>query len=155
MRNNIFVLSRENFKKLLKEDMHESKFMKSAFISIHEPGNNFYGAIAKPFPVILEDSENVLNLWFNDCEEPCPEIEAVLFNEEMANKIVEFVEKNKGATNWFIHCTMGKCRSGAVGECLSDYFGINYYKFKRDNPQVQPNMWVKKLINNALNHDIV
>lgn len=147
--NNIFIMSRAKFKEEIKS-LTEQQFMATAFISIHEPKNKIIGGYAEPWPVILEESSNVLNLWFNDEDEYNPETESVLFTEEMAKSIKRFVQNNKDKKQWVIHCTMGQCRSGAVGECISDYLGNEYFKFKRDNPQIKPNVHVKKLLNNEL-----
>lgn len=149
MRNNIFVLSRDRFKKEISQ-LSEQQFMATAFVSIHEPKNKIIGGYVEAWPVILEESENVLNLWFNDCEEECPDVEAILFNEEMGHKLIEFIKKNKDKKQWILHCTMGQSRSGAVGEFLADYFGISYHLFKRDNPQVKPNTLVKNTLRKYL-----
>lgn len=138
-------MSRTKFKEELKS-LTEQQFMATAFISIHEPRNKIIGGYVEPWPVILDENSNVLNLWFNDEEEYNPDTESVLFDEEMAKSIKRFVENNKDKKQWIIHCTMGKCRSGAVGECLNDYFGNDYFQFKRDNPQIQPNILVKNIL---------
>lgn len=145
-------MSRSKFKEELKS-LTEQQFVATAFISIHEPRNKIIGGYVEPWPVILEESSNVLNLWFNDEEEYNPDTESVLFNEEMAKSIKRFVQNNKDKKQWIIHCTMGKCRSGAVGECLSDYFGNHYFEFKRDNPQIQPNVLVKRILTQTLSEE--
>lgn len=147
--NNIFILSRTKFKEELKS-LTEQQFMATAFISIHEPKNKIIGGYVEPWPVILEESSNVLNLWFNDEDKYNPETESVLFDEEMAKSIKRFVLANKDKKQWLIHCTAGICRSGAVGECISDYLGNDYFKFKRDNPQINSNIHVKTILKNEL-----
>lgn len=144
MRNNIFCLSRSNFRTLV-SDLSEQQFMASAFICVNEPVHN---ETEKEYNIpILVPAQNILNLWFDDAEELHEEVpELVLFNDEMANQIVRFVESNQSAKTWFIHCMMGKCRSGAIGDVLSEYFEIPYEYFKRDNPIVQPNILVKNLL---------
>lgn len=72
------------------------------------------------------------------------------FKEEMVKSIKRFVLANKDKKQWIIHCTAGVCRSGAVGECISDYLGNEYFKFKRDNPQIKPNVHVKTILKNEL-----
>ena len=42
--------------------------------------------------------------------------------EKLAQKVYDFVQNNLDKKAWFLHCTMGKCRSGAVGEVLAEYF---------------------------------
>lgn len=140
MRNHIFVKSRKDFKHAL-EDITEQQVMSGAFISIHTPGFD---------EIILEDSDNILNLTFHDSDEESFLEGEVLFNEDMSRRVHEFILKNHDAKFWLIHCTAGKCRSGAVGEVLSDYFEIPYHQFKRDNPQVQPNILVKKLLTKTI-----
>lgn len=149
MKNNIFVLSRDRFKKEISQ-LSEHQFLATAFISIHEPKNKIIGGYVEAWPTILEESENVLNLWFNDCEEDLPDVEAVLFDEEMGQKLINFIEDNKDKKQWILHCTAGISRSGAVGEFLADYFGIAYHLFKRDNSQVKPNTLVKNIMRKYL-----
>lgn len=141
--NNIFCLPKYKF-----EDIYKSKekisgfFDECAFISINDT-----------FEFIRPNKPNYLNLSFDDREEelillngePC-----VLFNEAHANAIKRFVQTNLDKKYWFIHCTMGKCRSGAIGEVLAEYFAINYFDFKKDNPQVTPNTLVKTLLRKIL-----
>lgn len=73
--------------------------------------------------------------------------------EELVRNIYEgtfirsaFIEKIKDAKNWFLHCTAGISRSGTIGEFISDYLGQDYFQFKRDNPQTNPNSEIKKIL---------
>lgn len=143
MKNHIYILSRLHFKNQIR-NLTQQQFMAGAFISIHEPNH-------EDFPIILEESNNVLNLQFHDAEEDYPEVQnLVLFNDIMAKKIKEFLEKNKDARFWLLHCTMGISRSGAIGEVLSEYFEIPYELFKRDNTRIIPNSLVKKILRDEL-----
>lgn len=138
----IFALSRVAFANLLDELTDQQK-EQSAFISINE--------VDPLFVEFQPDSPNYLNLRFDDVEEDLPLLngmKCVLFDENMANEIHEFVQGNLDKKAFFVHCTMGKCRSGAVAETLSDYFGERYEEFKRNNPQVQPNTLVKRILRN-------
>lgn len=158
--NNIFVFSRARFKdEILK--MNEDHFLNGAFISIHSPK---VGMSFNDTESILESSSNVLNLWFHDAdpisEEPLIfngiEITlepTVLFDTDMALQIHQFVKQNEKAKFWIIHCTAGISRSGAVGEILSEYFHIPYQQFKRDNPQVNPNIYVKNILKQIMIYD--
>lgn len=140
--NHIFVLSRKEFHDEVL-NLTEQRFTAGAFISINDPDK----------PNILAERPNILNLWFDDAEEQLPLLngeELILFNEEMARKVVDFVKVNEGAKFWMIHCTAGISRSGAVGDVLSEYFGIPYEQFKRTNPRVQPNTLVRKLLREKL-----
>lgn len=148
MKNHVKVIPRHNFKEIFEGEKRLKP--EYAAISIHEPRNKIIGGHVEAWPVIIEDAPNVLNLWFNDAEDYNPETESVLFDEDMADSVVRFVEANKDARFWILHCTMGKSRSGAIGGFLADYFGIKWEDFKRDNPQVQPNSLVKKLLTRRL-----
>lgn len=143
MKNYIFVFSREKFTNFVKT-LTEKQISESAFISIHEPKNKIIGGYVEAWPTILPESDNVLNLWFNDVEEDCPDVESVLFDEIMAQKVFDFVQNNSDKRAWFLHCTAGICRSGAVGDVLADYFEIPYQEFKYHNSQIRPNSLVRK-----------
>lgn len=136
--------------------MSEQQFMATAFISIHEPvknhGKELFGGESK---TILDSSSNILNLWFDDAEDQYPILgqsneKLILFNEDMAQKVIDFIEKNKDKKQWMLHCTAGINRSGSIGAFLADYFGISSWMFKRDNPQVQGNTLVKNLMRKYL-----
>ena len=154
--NNIYVFSRQKFKEEF-SSLTVEQFMAGAFISIHSPK---IGMSFNDTDQILESGPNVLNLWFHDAD---PEDEKLLigthrepvvyFNEDMASKIKNFVEENKDAKFWFIHCTAGICRSGAIGEVLADFFQIPYHQFKRDNPQIKPNIHVKNILKRIMLQD--
>lgn len=135
--NNIYVVSRKRFTDELKT-MTEQQFMAGAFISILDPKT----------PKILESGGNVLNLCFEDVDEDLKT--NLAFDKYIARAIRYFVEVNSDAKFWLIHCTAGVSRSGAVGEVLSEYFKIPYHQFKRDNPQVIPNVLVKKILREEL-----
>lgn len=136
----IFALSRVAFANLL-DELTDRQKEQSAFISINE--------VDPLFVEFQPNSSNYLNLRFDDVEEDLPLLDGmkcVLFDGEMADQIYEFVQSNNDKKAFFVHCTMGKCRSGAVAETLSDYFGNPYREFKRDNPIVQPNTLVKRIL---------
>lgn len=148
MKNHIFVLPRITYKSII-AGLTQRQKDDSAFIQINEFRhgiNEMFGGSSDP---IQPDSRNVLNLWFDDAEEDLPLLNGeklVLFNEEMAEKIYNFVMENRQAKMWVLHCTAGKARSGAVGDVLSEYFQVDYKDFKHHNPQVQPNTLVKNLL---------
>ncbi len=57
--------------------------------------------------------KGVLTLYFDDIVK---EVEgAVLFNEEMAEKIISFIEEHKKEETLLVHCYGGQSRSRAVG----------------------------------------
>lgn len=95
------------------------------------------------------NTDNVLNLEFDDIGEEELEYKGVLFKgltDEQAEQIVDFIEKNKGK-NWYIHCRAGKSRSCAIGTYILDMYGEEngYYRTestKRGNALLTPNIFV-------------
>lgn len=68
-----------------------------------------------------------------------------LFNSTHAKQIIRFVDDvNKLENNirLWVHCTMGISRSGAVGTFVTDYFRLDYNKFKGNSPAILPNIFV-------------
>jgi predicted protein tyrosine phosphatase len=65
--------------------------------------------------------DNVLNIDFGDCGEE--ELEAMSI--EQAHDIINFIKKNKDKNNFYIHCSAGISRSGAVASFIYDYFKDN------------------------------
>ena len=101
---------------------------------------------------------NVLNLDFDDISTPaewknlssCTQY--VLFDDEMAQLIVGFVEKNKDASVWIIHCSAGVSRSGAVAQWLKDWLEMKY-SVKPNNVDgcyATPNPHVLRILNRLL-----
>lgn len=138
MKNHINVFSKSTFYETY--NWLDRKLMQTgAYICIHDSNN----------PHIIDDTENVLNVWFDDTD-PTNDVQyppnIVHFSEDDALKIKNFVNQNENANFWMIHCTAGICRSGAVGEVLSEFFQIPYWEFKQDNPQIKPNIHVKNLL---------
>ena len=131
----IVVLPRQYFEQLW-ESLTGKQRSESAFISIRDGG----------FPLISPDADNFLNLQFDDADDEAHWSMCTLFNEEMATQIKEFTDKNKDKRVFFVHCLMGISRSGAVGEWLNDYFGNDYFDFKRTNPHIIPNSLVKRIL---------
>lgn len=93
--------------------------------------------------------KNVLNLTFDDITAPekwqkmtqfakqsaggsdsgkneVPGSDCVLFDEEMASRLVQFVEENRAAKVWIVHCSAGISRSGAVSRWLKDCLKFKY-----------------------------
>lgn len=99
-------------------------------------------------PYFKQDHSNVLNLIFDDVDEPeneqmyreFKEKGIIMFSESHARKILSFIEKNKDKLSCIVHCAAGISRSGAVGEFINDHIGKYDYKtFKLRNPRTQPN----------------
>jgi predicted protein tyrosine phosphatase len=138
MTKKIIVLSRWKFEQFVKS-LTPNQISQTAFISIRDIEH----------PIILDSASNVLNLSFDDTEEQIQD-KFTLFDEQMADEIVNFVHNNEDKNLFVIHCLMGISRSGAVGEVLSDYFKSPYERFKQTNPQVIPNVLVKRILTNKI-----
>jgi predicted protein tyrosine phosphatase len=118
---------------------------KFALISIRdiEAREKLYFAIDK---LCAKNPSLILHFADNDGDR----YDANTFTSIQAQQIVEFVKKivkSKREIPLIVHCTAGISRSGAVGEVINDYLKFDYKQFKRDNPQVQPNCYVKKTLN--------
>ena len=148
----IRVLARMFFEKIKGTPTEVELLEKSKIISI----NSSCGVDdTPPFSPELLKHPHLLTLNFDDiCNEPeTPEDlgNAILFNEDMAQQIMRFVDDGK--LPLLVHCTAGISRSGAVGEVLNWYF--NRYlesnaqddeDFTQNNCQIQPNTIVRKIM---------
>jgi predicted protein tyrosine phosphatase len=133
----VLVLSKERFKDFIcfnniTDENVESKNI--CIISINDGG-------AKP---LLSKAENVNVMFFDDTSENELHLSPSLvhFNTENAAEIIQFIEKHSSKDLFIVHCTMGVSRSGAVGTFINDYFGLDYFQFKRNNPIIQPNQFI-------------
>ena len=148
----IKVLPRIFFEKVKGTSTEAELLANSKIISI----NSSWGFDdTPPFSEELLNHPHLLTLTFDDiCNEPeTPEDmgNAVLFNENMAQQIMRFVDDGK--LPLLVHCTAGISRSGAVGEVLNWYF--NRYlehnvaddeEFVQNNRQIQPNTIVRRIM---------
>lgn len=50
----------------------------------------------------------------------------VLFDQNMAREIADFVDDNHEASTWIVHCSAGISRSGAVSRWLKDWLKFKY-----------------------------
>lgn len=78
---------------------------------------------------------------------------SILFDEDMADKVIEFLERVKAADDGkdlLIHCMAGVSRSGAVGTFAREFLDLDYEEFTRDNPHICPNPLVMKLLRRQL-----
>ena len=121
--------------------------------------NNFisirHSAETDPNCAIPVDSPNILKLRFDDAVED-PDHSLVLFDAEIAGKIVNFVRKIDTSRLLFVNCGAGISRSGAVGEVLNDYFNkylerneLDDEYFRRLNRQIQGNPLVRRILREA------
>lgn len=60
----------------------------------------------------------MLNIDFGDIVSESGKL--VLFDEAMARQIAGFVDENRNASVWIVHCAAGISRSGAVSQWLKD-----------------------------------
>jgi len=147
----ITVWSKKKFDQVMFEtgltaDNVVDKIDHAAFISIISPDR----PAEKHY--FERDTPNVLNLEFDDADE---EIEKAyrntafpvhLFSKEDANKIIDFIQSNIGM-DFYVHCTAGIARSGAVGWFIRQITNSNFEDFCIHNPQIDPNMYVLKILN--------
>lgn len=131
MDKKVIVLSRHNFIKFV-NSLTDKQKREMAFISIRDFDHK----------IILNNASNVLNLQFDDSETE-ESWTNKLFDDEMAQQIIQFVNNNIDKNLFVVHCLMSQSRSGAVGGFLADIFGIKWEDFKRQNSQVKPNTLVK------------
>lgn len=150
----VLVKSKLEFDKIMKENGIDNSNVEQKdilFISI----NDTVGMFSEPY---FQNKENVLVLHFdditNDIEVPTlstNEIKKIIaFTEKQAGKIIDFLDKNKDRKLAIVHCAAGISRSGAVGQFINDYFGEDYFKFKKNNPHIHPNPYVLRLLNNKV-----
>jgi predicted protein tyrosine phosphatase len=73
-------------------------------------------------------------------------------HERDAYTIAQFLKRlNDDIESLYVHCTGGVSRSGAVAAIARDYFrSPSWDAFRRENPQIQPNWWVQRLLRDAL-----
>ena len=141
----IFVISRDSMKKFINSVNFDVK--KYNIISISDPDMEFL------FPFTLP---NVLQLKFNDIEADDWESESdrlymekrgwILFNEDHARKIINFMNNMNVENDLIINCTAGISRSGAIGDYARVKFGIPFGQFILTNKQIQPNSWIRKTL---------
>ena len=99
-------------------DYNVDDLTNEAFISI--TGTNGYIPDKHYF---LNNHKNVLNVEFDDVDKDT-KIADLLFKaitQEQADRIVNFIAQNIGK-DFYIHCTAGISRSGAVGSFIHDFF---------------------------------
>ncbi len=88
--------------------------------------------------------KGVLTLYFDDIDRETKD--AVLFSEEQAREIIEFVKTHVSAETLLIHCFGGLSRSWAVGAFLTKIFGGDNSKYFEKG---KPNMHVYSTLEDA------
>lgn len=168
-------MSRQEFKTLiqsLQSDNSSLKDINAYFISIHSDSpviDDKTGEFFKTIGVKGHISLDFDDLTPKDVEQggeelvdssyqwgrPCGKF--VLFNNEHAKQIVDMFEEIKKTlsdkeTVIIVHCYAGISRSGAVSTVASRYFNdhVNHHEFNKENPQIQPNYHVVKLLTDEI-----
>lgn len=150
------ALSRDMFKSfMMKKGVtpeNVETFKKVAIISINNVDEDGYT------PYFPKDKSNVKVTYFDDVTEDIvvpslngsgDNITVKAMTLDQAKELYAFIKDNKHKEIFIVHCTAGISRSGAVITFLNDYFGGNWNELMRNNPQIQPNYHVYKLL-----HDI-
>jgi predicted protein tyrosine phosphatase len=75
-------------------------------------------------------------------------------SKEQAKECYEFIKRNQRIKNWFIHCTAGISRSGAIAQFINDYLCGDIEEFKQNNLCISPNTHVSMLLKNEMNNDL-
>ena len=99
-------------------------------ISIQDTHTGGLGVIFTP----NQYCKDVLTLWFDDV---IREVEgAVLFTDEMAGQIIDFIKKNRKVDTFLVHCYAGQSRSRGVGAFAVKMLGGDNSKyFSHGNPK--------------------
>ena len=94
-----------------------------AVISIQDTHTGGFGFEFRP----NKYCKDVLTLYFDDITK---EVEgAVMFSEEQARQIIDFVQKNKPVETLLIHCYGGESRSRAVAAFVTKMLGADNSKY--------------------------
>jgi predicted protein tyrosine phosphatase len=104
----------------------------------------FIISIGDPDDDLVFETEHprVLSLRFHDhCDSE------LSFADEHAEAILDFLEQVENS-DLIVHCGAGVSRSGAVAEFAAEYFRqkIDPREFTRNNSQIMPNQFVKKIL---------
>lgn len=89
----------------------------------------------------LPTANNVLNINFADVDNSGNMQYDNALTTEQANDIVKFIEENKDKTYFFIHCSAGISRSGAVARYIIDTYNCDY-----ENYPSNPNFYVLTML---------
>lgn len=74
-------------------------------------------------------------------------LKAITFDQ--ANKIVEFINRNKDC-HFYVHCSAGLSRSQAVVRYILDTYPEVHWDLNPNNPPKTPNMHVLRMLKRAL-----
>jgi predicted protein tyrosine phosphatase len=151
--NRIYVFPKIAFDRAMRQynlsDDNVEGMQNSALISIISPDSYQYES-----HFFTRDHVNVLNLEFDDADPDMVEeysragFPIHLFEKEDAIRIINFVRLNKDKT-FFIHCTAGRSRSGAVGFFIRQILQRDYEQFCKDNPKIVLNGFILQMLNDV------
>lgn len=127
-------------------------------ISITNPTSNNESDVD---PLVTQEYSDRIAFQFHDVEGSPEDFDpsTVFFNRTMAARIAEFLktanENNPYSEDLLVvNCHMGISRSGAVASFARSVFNLDYSTWKRQNPQVIPNLLVLNLLFAAWSLDI-
>lgn len=153
----ILALSKRNFDKMMEYNGINDSNVESRdamFISICSPKDDedrqpLISRLSKESYFKSEHS-NVKIMYFGDYGETEVEGNPFAFSKEQAKELYEFIIKNSAKSCGIIHCGGGYSRSGAISSFIFDNFGeTTYEEFKRKNPQISPNGYIMRMLNEA------
>jgi predicted protein tyrosine phosphatase len=124
------------------------------------PWDGLEGAPAGELPPLVEDAVDRIALVFDDIE---PHVDRatgvelgrdegfVYFDEVMAEKVCAFIrraheEDAARADLLLVNCHAGVSRSGAIADFARAVVEVDYEEFRRSNPQIVPNVLVRRLL---------
>lgn len=165
----IHTLSVADFKRTMQDNnLYDYNIEQQTDLAIISIGNSFDNDLADDIFANGPSSHwfrfshrNVLNLDFDDIAAPeewkalseCSQF--VLFDEDMAHRIANFVETNRVVTIWMVHCSAGISRSGAVSRWLKDWLEYKYGIAANnvDGSYALPNPYVLMILNRLFKID--
>ncbi len=111
---------------------------------------------------LVEGQDNVLSLKFWDTDPTTNGLTALpddpmFFNNTQADQVVAFlntVHTSPTDDVLLINCMAGVSRSGAVADFARTLFQLDYDGFKRVNPRIVPNVWVRQQLGMAAGRTI-
>lgn len=146
----IFVVNRSFIRKQYYKD--KTFFYNNNVINIRDHDDNY---------PLINNKSTVLRLIFDDVTDfdrnSKESFKYIFFDKNHANQILDFINQMDKSKDLYVNCYAGISRSGAVGDCLNQYFNVylennNIDKefFKTQNRQIQPNSLVKRILSNTL-----
>ena len=164
----IHTLSAADFKHTMRSnDLYDSNIELRTDLAVISIGNSFEDDLADDIFAngpsshwFRKQHRNVLNIDFDDIAAPgewknlskCDRY--VLFDDDMARRIAQFVGENMNASVWIVHCSAGVSRSGAVSRWLKDWLQVEYgiEANNVDGRHASPNPHVLMVLDRLFSH---